>query len=107
MAPSWASRLEPGRAVVEVRASGATRARPSSGCGRPGPGGGLFVGDDLGDVAGFEAVERFRDAGGPGLLVCSGSEEERELVRAPTSWSPGPQGVVALLAALAVGPGSG
>ena len=101
-------RLEPGRAVVEVRASGGDKGEAVERLVADlDPAAVLFAGDDLGDVAGFEAVERFRDVGGTGLLVCSGSEEERELVARADVVVPGPQGVVALLAALAVGPGGG
>ena len=101
-------RLEPGRAVVEVRAWGGDKGEAVERLVADlDPAAVLFAGDDLGDVAGFEAVERFRDAGGAGLLVCSGSEEERELVSRADVVVPGPQGVVALLATLALGSGRG
>ena len=66
--------LEPGRMVVEMRAPGMDKGgvvrelveehQPSAV---------VFVGDDLGDLPGFAAVEELRAGGLPGLLVCSGS----------------------------------
>lgn len=95
-------RLEPGRAVVELRATGGDKGDAVDGLVADlDPAAVLFAGDDLGDVAGFDAVDRFREAGGAGLLVCSGSEEECELVARADVVVDGPSGVVALLAALA------
>ncbi len=62
----------------------------------------LFAGDDRGDLAAFDEVDRQRGGGVPGLLVCSDSDEgPHELrVRADLVVA-GPAGVVALLQALA------
>ena len=56
-----------------------------------------FVGDDLGDLAAFDAVDALRAAGTPGLLVCSGSTEVTALADRADLVVDGPDGVVALL----------
>jgi trehalose 6-phosphate phosphatase len=87
--------VEPGRMVLELRPPGmdkghalslflAERAARSV----------LFAGDDLGDVAAFEAV---RASGLPGVTVCSGSAEVAELAERADIVVDGPDGVVALL----------
>ena len=94
--------VEPGRMVVELRPPGADK------------GGALrtlveevtpsvivFMGDDLGDLAAFDAVGELRTEGIPGLLVCSGSTEEAALAERADLVVDGPPGVVALLVALA------
>ena len=90
--------VEPGRNVIEVRAHGMhkgtavhrlaeeLRARAFA-----------FVGDDLGDVEAFRAVAELRGQGLPGLLVCSGSEEETALSAMADAVVDGPDGVLALL----------
>jgi trehalose 6-phosphate phosphatase len=93
--------VEPGRLVLELRPAGmdkgaALRAlvaevRPTSV---------TFVGDDLGDLAAFDAVEALRAEGMPGLLVCSGSEEVVAVAARADLVVDGPDGVVALLAGL-------
>ncbi|MDP4506074.1 trehalose-phosphatase [Nonomuraea sp. NBC_00507] len=87
--------VEPGRMVLELRPPGmdkghalslflAERAARSV----------LFAGDDLGDLAAFEAV---RASGLPGVTVCSGSAEVAELAERADIVVDGPDGVVALL----------
>ncbi len=61
----------------------------------------VFIGDDLGDLAAFDAVDEMRADGLPGLLVCSGSSEETALAERADLVVDGPPGVVALLEALA------
>ncbi|WP_226900024.1 trehalose-phosphatase [Nonomuraea phyllanthi] len=91
--------VEPGRFVLELRPPGmdkgqalslflAERAARSV----------MFVGDDLGDLAAFEAV---RASGLPGVTVCSGSAEVTALAEQADIVVDGPDGVVALLAELA------
>ncbi|GII65164.1 trehalose 6-phosphate phosphatase [Sphaerisporangium krabiense] len=91
--------VEPGRLVLELRPPGmdkghalgaflAERAARSV----------LFAGDDLGDLAAFEAV---RLSGLPGVTVCSASTEVTELARRADVVVDGPAGVAALLTALA------
>ncbi|WP_442945984.1 trehalose-phosphatase [Nonomuraea sp. LPB2021202275-12-8] len=87
--------VEPGRMVLELRPPGmdkghalslflTERAARSV----------LFAGDDLGDLAAFDAV---RAAGVPGVTVCSGSAEVTELAERADIVVDGPEGVVALL----------
>ncbi len=57
----------------------------------------VFAGDDLGDIEAFKAVAALRDQGAPGLLVCSGSEEQQALVDLSDVVVDGPAGVLALL----------
>ncbi|WP_245967013.1 trehalose-phosphatase [Sphaerisporangium album] len=91
--------VEPGRLVLELRPAGmdkghalgaflAERAARSV----------LFAGDDLGDLAAFEAV---RLSGLPGVTVCSASAEVTELARRADVVVEGPAGVAALLTSLA------
>ncbi|WP_248960789.1 trehalose-phosphatase [Sphaerisporangium perillae] len=58
----------------------------------------LFAGDDLGDLAAFEAV---RLSGLPGVTVCSASTEVTALADRADLIVEGPAGVAALLSALA------
>jgi trehalose 6-phosphate phosphatase len=94
--------VEPGRFVHELRPAGGDKGdalrtlvhqRPPSAV--------VFVGDDLGDLAAFDAVDRLRADGTPGLLVCSGSTEVTALADRADLVVDGPDGVVALLGALA------
>ncbi|MFG1690500.1 trehalose-phosphatase [Nonomuraea sp. NPDC049269] len=91
--------VEPGRLVLELRPPGmdkghalglflAERAARSV----------MFVGDDLGDLAAFDAV---RNSGLPGVTVCSGSAEVTALAERADIVVDGPDGVVALLRELA------
>ncbi len=87
--------VEPGRLVLELRPPGmdkghalglflAERVARSV----------LFAGDDLGDLAAFDAV---RASGLPGVTVCSGSAEVTALAERADIVVDGPDGVVALL----------
>ncbi|GAB3439158.1 trehalose-phosphatase [Streptomonospora sediminis] len=60
----------------------------------------LYAGDDLGDLAAFDAVERLRSRGIPGLTVCSGSDEVTRLAERADLVVDGPPGVAELLTAL-------
>ncbi len=94
--------VEPGRLVVEVRAPGmdkGTAVRTLAD--ETGAGALAFVGDDLGDLEAFRAVAALRGQGIPGLLVCSGSDEQTALVELADVVVPGPDGVVAWLRELA------
>lgn len=93
--------IEPGRLVIEVRASGmdkgvALRQLVEQYDARAV----VFVGDDLGDVPAFEAVGELRDKGLPALLVCSGSDEESTLRDLADVVVDGPDGVMAFLRTL-------
>ncbi|MFA1537585.1 trehalose-phosphatase [Actinomadura monticuli] len=95
--------VEPGRLVLELRPPGMDKgqalrafvddlgARPSAV---------LFAGDDLGDLAAFDAVEALRAEGVPGVLVCSGSAEVTALAERADVVVDGPAGVVDLLSVL-------
>lgn len=61
----------------------------------------LYAGDDLGDLAAFEAVTKLAETGVAGLRVCSGSAEVRELAAATDLTVDGPEGVATLLTTLA------
>jgi trehalose 6-phosphate phosphatase len=94
--------VEPGRNVIEVRSGTMHKGlalrtlleeQRADGV--------LFAGDDLGDVAAFEAVRDLRAGGLPGVVVCSASEEQPDLVELADVVVDGPDGTVELLRALA------
>ncbi len=96
--------VEPGRHVLELRPPGADKGAalrtlleetPASAV--------VFVGDDLGDLTAFDAVDALRAVGVPGLLVCSGSPEVSALAERADLVVDGPAGVVAWLAWLTNG----
>jgi trehalose 6-phosphate phosphatase len=93
---------EPGRLVLELRPAGADKGtalenlaneRDSSAV--------MFCGDDLGDRPAFAAVRKMRSAGRPGLAVLSRSPEVNDLAGEADLVVDGPEGIAALLAALA------
>ncbi len=93
--------VEPGRFVVEVRSTGMDKGRAVRGLVEElGARAVVFVGDDRGDVPAFRAVRDLRAAGLPGLLVCSGSEEEPVLRSLADLVVPGPDGVMSFLRSL-------
>lgn len=93
--------LEPGRRVVEVRAPGVDKgAAVEQLVAELDPRALVFAGDDLGDLPAFDAVERYRNAGGVGLLVCSGSTEQEALAERADLVVDGPDGVLSALRAL-------
>lgn len=96
-------RLEPGRYVLELRPAGTDKGHALAGLiGALEPSAVLYAGDDLGDLAAFEALSRARDgAGVPCVRVCSGSGEVPELAEAADLTVDGPGGVAAFLGALA------
>ena len=61
----------------------------------------VFAGDDLGDVAAFEAVRQLADQGIAGILVHSASAEQPALAELADVSCDGPAGVGAWLAAAA------
>lgn len=94
--------VEPGRYVLELRPAGGDKGGAlRSLVDEAAPSAIVFVGDDLGDLAAFDAVEQLRRTGTPGLLVCSGSTEVTALADRADLVVDGPDGVVALLAELA------
>ncbi|MFD8483708.1 trehalose-phosphatase [Kitasatospora sp. NPDC059673] len=98
--------VEPGRMVLELRPPGVDKGvalRRFLAEREAGPV--LFAGDDLGDIAAYEAVAERRAQGHPGLLVCSGpvtgEPPVRELADRADLVVAGPAGVVDLLNELA------
>jgi trehalose 6-phosphate phosphatase len=119
--------VEPGRFVLELRPPGIDKGAALRGLvAERGASSALFCGDDLGDLAAFEAIRALRDgrtatgatgAPGnsevpgssvvpgstvvPGCAVASGSPEVPEVAKAADLVVDGPPGIVAFLAALA------
>lgn len=92
----------PGRRVLELRPPGHDKGGALSAYARERRARAvLFAGDDLGDLAAFDAVEALRAAGVPGVTVCSDSPEVAELRARADLVVDGPAGVVALLDTLA------
>jgi trehalose 6-phosphate phosphatase len=90
--------VEPGRMVLELRPAGMDKGRALSGfIAERRARSVMFVGDDLGDLAAFDAVAR---ADIPGVRVCSGSAEVTELAARADIVVDGPAGVVAFLQAI-------
>ena len=101
--------VEPGRRVLELRPPGVDKGGAVlalAGGGERAPSVVVFVGDDLGDLAAFDAVDQLRSQGVPGLLVASGSTEEGALAARADLVVEGPDGVVALLDDLATALGA-
>ncbi|GAA3808926.1 trehalose-phosphatase [Sphaerisporangium flaviroseum] len=91
--------VEPGRLVLELRPAGMDKGHALSAfLAERGARSVLFAGDDLGDLAAFEAV---RLSGLPGVTVCSASLEVAALAQRADLIVDGPAGVAALLSALA------
>jgi trehalose 6-phosphate synthase len=93
--------VEPGRLVIEVRAPGVDKSAAIAALvAERHPAAIMYIGDDLGDVAAFEALLELREQGLPTLLVCSGSDEERSLMEMADVIVDGPEQVIALLGVL-------
>lgn len=92
--------VEPGRLVLELRPPGMDKGVALEEYVREtGAASVLYAGDDLGDLPAYAAVEKLRQNGVPGLLVCSGnsSEQVTELAERADLVVDGPAGVVHLL----------
>ena len=90
--------VEPGRAVIEVRAPGMHKgAAVRTLTEELGARAFVFCGDDLGDLEAFKAVEELRGKEFAGLLVCSASEEQGALAELADVVVDGPGGVLELL----------
>ncbi|GII58497.1 trehalose 6-phosphate phosphatase [Planotetraspora thailandica] len=91
--------VEPGRLVLELRPAGMDKGRALSRfLAERRARSVMFVGDDLGDLAAFEAVVA---APVPGVRVCSRSPEVSELAERADIVVDGPSGVVELLREIA------
>ncbi|SFF43660.1 trehalose 6-phosphate phosphatase [Actinacidiphila alni] len=96
--------VEPGRFVLELRPPGVDKGVALAAYLRETDAASvLYAGDDLGDLAAFAAVRSLREEQGlPGLLVASAAAETPMDVLAHADLAvPGPEGVVAVLDALA------
>jgi len=101
LAASLGLAVEPGRMVIELRPPGADKGAALTGLvGERAARSVLFCGDDLGDLPAFAAVRALRGAGVPGCAVASRSAECPEVADAADLVVDGPEGVVALLAAI-------
>jgi trehalose 6-phosphate phosphatase len=95
-------RLEPGRYVLELRPPGMDKGTALRGLVADSrPDSVVYAGDDLGDLAAFDAVDEMRIAGQSGLLVCSGSAEVVALRARADLVVDGPGGVAEFLESLA------
>jgi trehalose 6-phosphate phosphatase len=93
--------LEPGRNVVEIRSGEMHKGRAvRTFVEEQQAKGVVFGGDDLGDIEAFEAVRDLRDEGLPGLVICSASTEQPDLVDLADLVVDGPAGVVEVLGEL-------
>ena len=95
-------RLEPGRMVLELRPPGIDKGLVLESLARKRAARAVcYAGDDLGDVAAFDALDRLRGRGVPGLAICAGSAEVPELAARADLVVDGPAGLIALLPAVA------
>jgi trehalose 6-phosphate phosphatase len=94
--------VEPGRMVLELRPPGSDKGQALADLVRQRSAAAvMYCGDDLGDEPAFRAVAELRGEGIAGLAVCSGSTEVSALAELADLVVEGPDGVVALLNALA------
>ena len=93
--------VEPGRNVIEVRSGEMHKGQAlRTFVAEQHATGVIFGGDDLGDIEAFKAVREMRSDGLPGLVVCSASHEQPDLVDLADVVVDGPAGVVDLLGGL-------
>jgi trehalose 6-phosphate phosphatase len=93
---------EPGRMVIELRPPGVDKGTALTGLVRERSADPvLFCGDDLGDLPAFAAVRALRADGVQGCAVASASAESPQVAAAADLVVDGPEGVVALLTAIA------
>jgi trehalose 6-phosphate phosphatase len=93
---------EPGRMVIELRPPGVDKGTALAGLVRERAADSvLFCGDDLGDLPAFATVRALRAEGVRGCAVASASAESPQVAAAADLVVDGPEGVVALLTALA------
>lgn len=94
--------VEPGRFVLELRPPGMDKGAALLGLADEYAAGAvLYAGDDLGDLAAYDGVERLRERGVPGVTVYSASAETTGLAARADVVVDGPAGVAALLAGIA------
>ncbi len=94
--------LEPGRMVLELRPPGVDKGASLRALAAERDAAAvLYAGDDLGDLAAYDAVEALRESGTPGVKVCSSSDEVTALAERADVIVDGPAGVVDLMESLA------
>ena len=94
--------VEPGRYVLELRPPGMDKGAALRGfVAERAATAVLYAGDDLGDLAAYDAVEELRTRGVAGVTVCSSSDEVAALAERADVVVDGPAGVVRLLTTLA------
>lgn len=95
--------VEPGRYVVELRPPGVDKGVALHELiEQVEPTGVIYIGDDVGDLPAFDEVAAFRETGGAGHAICSGSDEVTELAERVDLVLPGPSGVASWLRDLAI-----
>lgn len=93
--------VEPGRDVLELRASALTKGDAVRGLiDEFDPAALAFCGDDTGDIAAFDAVRAWRREGRPGAAVVSASAEVPDLARQADVLCQGPAGIAVWLGGL-------
>jgi trehalose 6-phosphate phosphatase len=93
--------MEPGRFVLELRPPGMDKgAALRALAGELGSAAILYAGDDLGDLAAYDAVDALRAEGVPGVKVCSASDEVTALADRADLVVDGPPGIVRLVESL-------
>ncbi|GAA3266317.1 MULTISPECIES: trehalose-phosphatase [Dactylosporangium] len=93
--------VEPGRMVLELRPPGIDKGHAlESVVAEHRVRAVAYFGDDLGDLAAFDAVERLRETGVFGLKVCSGSDEVPRLAERADLIVDGPPGVLEFVESL-------
>lgn len=94
--------VEPGREVAELRAPGTDKGRTLTELVMARDARNVvYVGDDLGDLPAYDAVDRLRQQDRFGFLVCSASDEQPALVPRADLVLDGPEGVAGWLTVLA------
>lgn len=98
LAAAHGLRLEPGRFVLELRPSGIDKGRALEDLVRErGAGAVWYAGDDLGDLAAFDALDRLRTDNVRALAICSASDEVPELTGRADLVLDGPTALVSFL----------
>jgi len=94
--------VEPGRLVLEIRPPGVDKGQTLRSYAHSRAARAVcYIGDDLGDLPAFEAVESLRRNGIAGLTIASGSAEVAAVADRADLVVDGPPGVAALLTTLA------
>ncbi|MCW2943977.1 MAG: trehalose-phosphatase [Actinoallomurus sp.] len=93
--------VEPGRLVLELRPPGMDKGASLRALAAESDAAAvLYAGDDLGDLAAYDAVETLRKEGTPGVKVCSSSDEVTALAERADLIVDGPAGVVRMVESL-------